>query len=128
MLLMTALLCDLGVHLFHCFEDLSLDNWYDALDQEVDDLSCHSEVDDLLLEPIGIHLESLGFHLTVRSETLGRDLEDVKIWHQNFRKGDIDECSQEDWKVGGNEVDDKDLLNKGSLVCCILCQRIKHRI
>lgn len=122
-LIMATLMCDFSVHLFHCFEDLPLDDGHNALDKEIDDLGCYSEVDDLLLEPGGIHFECLGLHLAVCGETLGRDLENVEIRHQHFCKWNVNECSQEDRKVGDNKVDDEDLLNKGGLVRYILRQR-----
>lgn len=114
--MMFAFLRDFRLHLLDRLENLALDNGNNAFEEEVHDLGCNCEVDDLLLKPLRIYLEGLRLDLAVPGETLRGDLKNIKIGHQHLGKWNVYKCRQKNRQVRYNEVDHEDLLDIGCLV------------
>jgi hypothetical protein len=116
---MGRLLGQLRLHLLDRPEHLALHVRHDKLGGEVDDLGREGKVDDLAGESVRVNLPVFGRDgLPLGSKSLRRELEDVKIGHEDFSKGHVDKGGQEDAQVRGDEVNDEDLLDQGSLVGC----------
>jgi len=86
---------------------------------KVYDLSCNSEVDNLLAESVGVDSETcfrcLHLLLVVR-ERLYSHAEDVEMGDNEGSERNVDECSQEDGEVRRDEVQDENLLGESNFV------------
>src|SRR4051812_14248174 len=77
----------ISLDFFYLVEDLPLDIWNNNFESKANNLSSDCKVDDLLLQPVGVDLESDLWcrHLFfVFGERLNGQLEDIKIGHDDL--------------------------------------------
>lgn len=81
--------------LFNCLEHLALEVRHKDFEEQVDDLGSDRKVEHLLRETIRVDVELLGLNtLALFGELASSDLEDIKMWSQNFSEWNVNKGSE----------------------------------